>query len=335
MYNWDKKNINNLIKQLKNIKPLNIEIEKEIDVLRTLKHSTYYSILDSIFEYQNNIDIENEEYDYLKKYDYLIELIIKNYHNKREKEVIFNEIPSKKEDILLFTRDNLYNMDNNIGELVEPYIFNKKYINYKNNNFNYVTHISYLNKFFISLNKQDNICDFFYPTHEYLHLYTLILNPKFLKNIETEFFSILGELITAYELKNNNMYYTDVVNYEMDNYNDIIIISKDIQKRLEVIKNNLINKYKYFKTKYNINKESFKDIYESSLKYDYSNLISYMIALELFEIYKKDKEKCIYISNSLITSNNVLSRKLKDNNIELCTNDDKYFKQLKKEYNYK
>ena len=40
----------------------------------------------------------------------------------------------------------------------------------------YVINLPFLNKQFISLTKEDTISDFFYPTHEFLHIYGFLLN---------------------------------------------------------------------------------------------------------------------------------------------------------------
>ena len=103
---------------------------------------------------------------------------------------------------------------------------------------------------------------------------------------------------------------------ELDVYNNEILTKEyeeDEKYKMEVVK-----------------KDDIKLIYDYSLDYIYSIIISYFLAIELFEIYKQDKEKCIYICNQIILSNKDITDKLKENEIKLTKSSDKYIKELKK-----
>ena len=69
-------------------------------------------------------------------------------------------------------------------------------------------------------------------------------------------------------------------------------------------------------------------MYKTSLTYSYSTVISYFIALELFDIYLQDKEKCFNICDNIIKSNDNLESKLKENNINLLEHSENYVKKL-------
>lgn len=330
MYTWNRHYINSLIKDLKKTKKNTIknliDVQSDINVLKDLKRKIPNIILHSN-NIKKNLEEDKEDYINLKHYNNIINPAIIKYSEEPFYDINFKKIDTNNDDILLFTLDNIRNINKRWGQLLEPWIINKDTIIYKKNNSNYIIALKTLNEYFISLENNNNICDYVEPTHEFLHILWFLINHDAYTNIEGEFLSILGELITTYEMKNNNIYKNEVIKYEIDNINRLFAYISDIELRKKIIK---IKKGTY--KDLGINKDLIKNTLTSSLSYDYDTTISYFLAIELFEIYKVDKEKCIYIVEDIIKSNNKLNKKLKDNNIILHSNDKKYIKQLKKEY---
>lgn len=330
MYTWNKRYINLLIKELKKTKKKTIndinDVKNDIDILKDLKRKLPYISLE-INDIKRDLEENKEEYKTLRHYNNIINPAIKKYSNEPYYNIDYKKIITSKEDLLLFTLDNIRNINKKWGKSIEPWITNKNTLKYKKNYKNYIIPLKSVNEYFISLNKKNNICDYIEPTHEFLHILWFLLNHEAFDNVESEFLSILGELITSYEMKNNNLYNNEVIKYELDNIVRLFSFISDIEQRKKLAKLKNLS-YKDL----NINKDVLNNILSSSLSYDYDTIISYFIAIELFEIYKIDKEKCIYIVENIIKSNDKLNKKLKDNNIILHSSDEYYIKQLKKEY---
>lgn len=326
MYKWNKEYINCLIKNLE-AKEQNELIKSDIKTLKSLKTIL---ITENYERKINNKNLEND-YNIVKQFNHLINPIIKKYENKTKIKVKYNKLEIPEKELLIFTYNNIKKINKNWANLVEPYIFTKYNLNFKKKNNNYIIPLEYYENFFISLSKENTIEDYINPTHEYLHVLWGILNINTMYYLEAECLSILGELITTYEFKKNSILKEEAIKYDIKNINRLYSFIKDIQIKKELIK---IDK-KYIPNileKYNINKKYLNELYESSIIYDYRTTLSYLIAIELFELYKQDKEKCIYIIENLIKDEDNISSKLKKNNITLLTNDDKYIKTLKKEY---
>lgn len=330
MYKWNRKEINSLINYLKDINSDMLEVQEDINLLKELKYK--YFIDTDKKRLKNNFEFENDDYIFLKEYDSLLEPIIYKYWEENLDLNHFMPILSSKEDILDFTRSNIKNISKKWAQVLEPYISSKDWIDYRKNNRNYIKYLKYLGKFYISLSKNDNILDFMIPTHEFLHIYSTLLNNNSFYTIEAEFLSILGELITSYEMKKRFMYRYEVRKYELENYKNVIQYIKAIIIKRDVILEGISTsqKKKYLKENFDLSNFIINDIYGSSLDYNYEYVISYFLALELFEIYKLDKEKCIYTVEKIIMSNDDLDKKLKDNNITLLEHDDLYVKKIKK-----
>lgn len=331
MYKWDKNFINYLINYLYS---LNSDLDAIKDDIEILLNINEYRISKDNEAILDNLFYEDEEYEDSKKYSDIIKKIsLKYYTNKKENEIRYKTIDSSKKDILLFTRDNIKNINKNWAAKLEPHILeNYKFLDFRKNNNNTIIFLEYLNNFYISLSKSNNITDFIYPTHEFLHILSYKINNKSLNSIESEFLSILGELITSHELKKHFLFKNELIKSEINLFNQVsTYVTDSVYKKIAIIEELPYDKKIPFLNKeLGIRKRNLKGMYKTSLEYNYSFVISYFLALELFEIYIKDKEKCIYICENLIKSNKDLEQKLKDNHINLLENDDKYIKKIKK-----
>lgn len=330
MYSWNKKEIKKDIEKLKIITPKNNKDIYDIDYCINM----LYKLLNNEESNENNLYEENEEYKELRFYNNIINPILNKYLNKQSKKENYKTIFNTKKQILTITKETINNINPNWYNLLLPLFHNSNILNYKHNNKNIFYFIDYINKIFISLDKNNNIEDYIYPIHEYFHALTIILNPNYLYNIEYEFLSILGELIISHEMKQKNHFQKEFIKTELNSYSYILELIKAIILKRCVINSNVKpkNKINYIHKNTRLSKDFIINLYDTSLSYSYSTVISYFLAIELFEIYKLDKEKCIYICESIIQDPNTLETKLSKNNINLLENDNKYIKTLKKEY---
>lgn len=328
MYNWNKSIIDEQIKYLERIES---KTELIIEDIETLKE-TRKNIVNN-YSYKYELSQENYDYNFLKKYNVILNPIIKKHINKvvLYRNLKLNKINISKKDILIFTQDMIRDINKDWFNTLLPFFYDKNILKYKSNISNYVVPIKSINKYYISLSKHNNVKDFIIPIHEYLHIYNHIKNDSNSFFMENEFLSILGELIVSYEMKEQNLFKEDVLKLSLINYRDMLYFIKDTNLRKELIRNKLSNKEKiyYVKHKYN---EYINDVYSASLFYHYDTIISYFIAIELFNIYLRDKEKCMYLCDQLIKDNSFLNTKLRKYNINLLDHDEEYFKTLKKEY---
>lgn len=330
MYLWDRKHINDLIEYLNSIdkNENNKEIiEEELELLNFLK-----AIFHGIESYKDVMFEDEYKYEKVKKYTNLTnDILNKGYHLDDINKEKYKKIESSRKDILAFTRDNIKNIDKKWSELLEPHFFDKRFINF-HSKYNNTIFLTYLNKVFISLSKENNIEDFVVPTHEYFHILTYLLNDNAIDTIEREAIPILGELITTHEMRKKHLFTKETIKADINSFYIVDQQLKAYPYRLDVLTNKIEFEdiAKHLIRKFKVKKGDIKLIYDYSLDYIYSLILSYFLAIELFEIYKQDKEKCIYICNNIITSNKSFTDKLKENNIELTKSSDEYIKELKK-----
>ena len=324
MYKWNKTQLKNYINYLNSIEDKNLEtINDAIEILKNLKNK-------KILKEYNNIQYDNEEYSTLKKYNNLINKLLLKYSNINLNNIPYNKLILDKEDVLLTIRDIFYKINKELGKTVERFIIDKDIIDYSKSNPNCIFYIEYLNKFFISLNKSNNITEFTSSAHEFFHIYSTIINSSFFNSIEYEFFGILGELIISNELNNNVFIRIEGYKADINNYISTLNYIKSILLRKYVIEEDINDKdkIKFIVNNFNCSKNDLKEMYKTSLTYSYSTVISYFIALELFDIYLQDKEKCFNICDNIIKSNDNLESKLKENNINLLEHSENYVKKL-------
>ena len=330
MYTWNKAEIKQTILNLKYLTPKNSEEKFEIDYCI----SELNILLNKKTKKENNIEEENIEYEDLQKYSNIIKSIINKYDTKIKPIIKSKQVFIPKKEIINTTKEIINSISNNWYSLLTPTFNNSNILDFNKGNNNLFYYFDYINKIYISLDKQDTIEDYLNTIHEYLHALTIILNQNYLYNIECEFLSILGELITCHEMKKRKIHTLEYLKSEYKLFINIINTIKETKLRNLLINSNFSTKEKtyYLKKILKLTQSQVDDIYNIPLTYNYSTIISYFLAIELFEIYKVNKEKCIYICESIIRSNMPFENKLSNNNIILLQNDDKYIKTLKKEY---
>ena len=330
MYKWNKKELKQLIEDLKKKTPKNEEDKQEIEYCI----NKLYELISKHSTQINNFEEENEEYKELEQYDSLINPILNKYITTQDKYSTHKLLFKTKKEILTTTKEIINNINPKWYNLLSNLFNNQNLLDFKHGNENELFLLDYINRIYISLDKKNNIEDYLCSIHEYLHALTILLNPSFLYNIECEFLSILGELIMSYEMKKINFYPKEFLKSENNTYCYILESLHSIIFKRNTINSNIQseNKIEYLNKEFLIPKSIILDMYNSSLTYNYSNGISYFLAIELFEIYKVDKDKFIHICESIITDNAPLTNKLSKHNIHLLQHSNKYIKTLKKEF---
>ncbi|MBQ3021521.1 MAG: hypothetical protein IJD92_04800 [Bacilli bacterium] len=327
MQKWNEPQMKKQINYLTNIlldNPNNAMAKHDLEILKELLRSFKF---EKSIEY--TVEDDKEDIKQIKEYK---NIISKLYELANKNEDIDENIEFKK---INHTEEYIVNFTKNLLEFISPKWYseiisnNTTSINFTNSN--YVCYLPYIDKFYVSLSKDNTINDLFYSIHEFSHIYTYKLNPNIDKKIEKEFLSILSELILAHEMKKRNFHKEEVIKYEFDNfiqllnYVNIYVLRKHISNY--DIKEK--EKIKIIEELSDLNKKDIKQIYKDSIIYFYSYIISYLIAIELFYIYLEDEKKCFKICDDIL-KNNDLENTLNTNNINLLENTDNYIKTLKK-----
>ena len=303
MYNWNKRKIKEYIKAIESRQNPPKSAIIDLELLKLMK-----SDMNKVITPTDNKD----DYKLLSKYDTLIDSINYSFKDEVIEPIKYSTIKTSKKENTDILIETLLKIDKKLAGALSPFIFDKKYISYVKDNPYFVIYLRYFNHFYMSLGKNDDITDLTYYAHELFHILSAHMNPNFYYSIDNEFYPILGELIIANELSKNKTYNEESKKVEINNYYSFL-------SYLNIL-NDKINAYEL-----NVIKDDGTSLFDTL-----SNVISYLIALELYMIYIKDKEKCFYISNRLIRSNTPLVYKLYNNNIELGKSKDELIKRLKK-----
>lgn len=168
-----------------------------------------------------------------------------------------------------------------------------------------------LNKYFINIAKNNNISLIYSIIHEYGHTIAHILNPKAIllgkENMFDEISGVFPEMVSKYENIGNYdrihsifELYADFVNYKNMAFNLAHHVpltnlwleyeSKIGKKFLEEVQQN----YDFDR------KELEEEILHADIKVDGMYITSFLVAVELFHIYKKNKEKALKLFNEII-----------------------------------
>lgn len=328
MTNWNKKTIKRQIDYLNDIKFDDPIKKEELSILKNMKKPS------SLKRKQKEImQTEAIEYEKFKNIEDLINSIIEKYNNKDITIYPYHNIYTREKDMLNFVKEMLKRTNPDWLENIEFYLNNKDFININNNNENFTIFLRYIHQIYVSLNMENTIEDFITPIHEFMHVNTIVMNPNFYFTIENEIPSILMQLITSYEMKEMHLHYRENVKAELNYFNYIKELINRLNTRLTLIKKTIPNNIKlgyYYYNGYN-NKE-IKTLYNYDITTMLSTVIAYFIAIELFEIYKNDKQACIDLIEYIIKGDENLKNKLNNIQLKPLTNDDSYIKQLKKEY---
>lgn len=164
---------------------------------------------------------------------------------------------------------------------------------------------------FVTIYRTDNVETYQCAVHEYGHVIANLINPEVSYSDRDDFFSevaaIFPELVALYENEANadsiqNLYhlYTTFVTY--------INSAEYLCLHSPVLNTWADNKYKMsnaffdsLKEDYDINDECFEETLSTTIEDEGIYVLSFIVALELFHIYKKDKKKALELFKKFLT----------------------------------
>ena len=274
----------------------------------TLSYSRYYSIVSSFFKETvdffpliDKISAELEKIDPDGNFDFL------------------NTGATFSDNQILSLVDNFYaNFDNELYlwflEAFKDREHTVKFKDLKDNNGKTdgtTIFIDGVRKNFITIYRRDNVETYQCAVHEYGHVIASLINPEVSYTDRDDFFtevaSIFPELVALYENGTNeeriqNLYhlYTTFVTY-IDSAEYLCLHSPVLNTWAD-------NKYKmsttFFNTlkkDYDIDEECFEETLSTTIEDDGIYVLSFIVAVELFHIYKEDKKKALEIFKNLLS----------------------------------
>lgn len=214
------------------------------------------------------------------------------------------------EAILGFTHDFYNNLDKDFATA-----FNKIYKARKNNLMfsdkrSITVTINSLNYSYLNVKRQNTIEDYFYSIHEYGHAITDLIFYRYCycyKYPFTELVPLFMELIAADEI--NDTFFDldkDIASYKAIALYTVLDYSREISLFYSFIAH--CDKYPYNKSQMQLNLAKYANISENNANkiLTMSNLerfsytIPYLVAIELYYLYRVDKEKALYYLKELI-----------------------------------
>ena len=246
-----------------------------------------------------------------------------------------------------YNLDEFHEIMNEVFKIDKTYlkIFNNIYKENKNNlKFTeercYSIYIDQLKYSYINIELFNNIEDVFNITHEYAH--SISDSIRYHRHSdEYPFVELLPAFIffiTRDELLKNKKLAEDVTNVEATEFCVHNTYARELVKEciyLTGIESNQRRRdvIKYISKKYNKKKTDIMRLFEQSTLEKLVYVIPYLVALELYNEYKFDKESAIYKLNKIITLDDNLEdyyKELKDLNINLNNTSEEYIKDLNK-----
>lgn len=316
---WDSNNIKKDLKELKQ------RLKEETDPLKKeqlCKDIAYTSSIMHILvnEECGNLDSDGENYyQYLTENYYLYEIyyqIVKDFKKKCslvEENIFLQQSFSLKKDEELELVNEFYKT---IGSDYYRLFQNEFELRYKNLRFEdeelggmfYIPGINHSYIRVVDSKNEVTPSNLTILIHEYAHAIAARMNPKryvsnsvLLTEIETQFFELVSSDFLSRELNSKSFY-----NEELEMFNLYLCSANTIIKGKR-----LIEKYKnvpFLSTDEFNNFASKKDAPfeilsgEFNVEESYKYLISYLVAIELYMIYQKDKGKALEKLNKIITT---------------------------------
>ena len=287
----------------------------------------------------NDTDVDNE-HDYLKSYTKRLRRLERIYQeNKDLYQVLIdynNNLSSEKDNILFLNEHydelkdsfpkfkfskkqsialarNFFNhLDPSFTNIIDN-ILDKKTLIFKKKLSKDFQGINYfiggINKNYVDVKKKGNYTDYLTLVHEFGHAINNVYNPKgyYELNYFDEVVSIFMELIAIYE--GNKIFNKNLLIYEnTDNfiyYSDLINDFHNQQKLTDIMYSNQINKFnksfiREVNNEINYKKKDIKDLIDLDFYEDGNYAISYIMALELLYIYKRNKKEAIELLKELM-----------------------------------
>lgn len=170
-----------------------------------------------------------------------------------------------------------------------------------------------INENFIESCNDETIETYHNLVHEYGHAIANMISPERPFYDDTDYLaelpSIFPEIVSMYEVNDENKLDSSFLAYALlvDYFNKayILTLHKDV---LEIWKKHgrVTNKefFKEVKDLYGLEEKDINDLFDCSIYDDGVYVISYMVSLELFHIYKQDKEKALELYKKILSFKN-------------------------------
>ena len=298
------------VKILKAYNELNYMIQRE-----KIKNKTIPNLLSTMYEVMYDYYFYERYYVIIKKYNDIV-----NSLNKRKKSIeksidLMDEFPCLRNysnnECMTIMNDFFKNIDKDLYRCFEKIYKNRYNTIYfakqhnrldENNISGECININYLDKSYLLIDDQIGIAKIVNLVHELGHAVMFQYNAnskkdKFLTELESTFF----EMAFQYDIgKKLDSYESAEINYERINYHNEF--SKQLLNQKIILQLAKENDYKLdrklysnLKNKYNLTKDDIKASIYSSIICEGIYVISYALALELFNIYRTDKEEAIHL----------------------------------------
>lgn len=172
------------------------------------------------------------------------------------------------------------------------------------------TYLWFLDRYFINCIDTNDIKKYYNLIHEYGHVLQYYINPKELYKPTNEMFSevssLFPELVALYENDGN----FDMLSVHLEQYLNLTNLlgwATNLVLHSPVINTWISNKKKlnkdFFSTidyYYDLDNDGFHSLLETTIDDNGTYIISYMVAIELFHIYKVDKEKAFELYEKIL-----------------------------------
>jgi hypothetical protein len=289
--------------------------------------------LESLLHKKNKIGFDGliKKYHVLRSYYPGYEFLIPKLNE-------FNAITSEfslkeKRKILTLTDDELLSLTHDFYKNTNNYLFGnfidvfqkrKDHIEFDESANNYVHGVTYpihtSKDAFIKIYKWNTIEDLIAIIHEYMHAISASINPNHLyekKYLYTEVDTLFIEMLVRDFIK-------EVFNEEMS-INEKVIAHEKIKEEASILCSliRLIEMEMNKKTKYitseqlrknalkaGLTDQSIDDVLHNPNRYNETYIIGYSLAVELYEIYKQDKDKAFDILKRFILLKNYYSQEM-------------------------
>ena len=311
-YNWSKYNLLDRLDELERLKKSakrkeRIIINQNIDFLK-----------DNIDELNNNV---RDDLSYLERlltsslyfsnHSFLID-DIKNFSlylmDLKAQDFEYNKISMNRKELLQITHDFYKSQDKDIyKKFMESYKYRSNHLRFENQaDYSGVTYpIPYYNEDFIEIINEPTIEMLYTIIHEYAHSIAfhfnqyrcMDYNSYFFQEIESTFFELVASDYLKEKINVGSEYeciYTSLLNILKDSGDLTDYISLiDLYTKQNIIDNKHLRKLAYEQCDFtSFYFECLMDIDPIDLT---TYVISYIFAVELYETYKYDKEKALYI----------------------------------------
>ena len=324
---WTNKNLREDLETLKRMYKLETDIHKKEELIEAI-HTTMYNICDlelgnavypkfndpmTLF---NNVPKFTMYYPYV--YEFYNKLATSSYDVSCDIEVKGNKDPIKREEIFPFINDFYKSLGKKVyNAYLEVNRKDSLYINYDEDiyseeGYNYFVPI--LNKRYMMIGTGGDTRDVLATlTHEMGHAIATVMNPKryysddFFTEIESLFFEMVG-LDYYYNQTDDSMYSLQLkekVNNYFWNSANVLAMKRTSDKTFANMKDILsaerICEKELLKEGFDLD-ELIIDV-DDKIKY----LVGYIVAVELFEIYKEDKDLSIDLLERIINRDKNIS----------------------------